>query len=344
MKNLFSITAAVALLLIVACNSTKEESGIEVVRSQNFESQIKSKLDEINARNIREEGFDGTGVTLGFSEDDGVDYSHADLEGVLDAASQEYVFGHEFSSGHGTSAAGIIAAQPNGFGVVGIAPGAKLLSVTQQYWEEKQANLEITISEGFMMNFKYLLENNVTIIHEYSRYSINAEGEGSLTQEYLSDMELLIENDVVIFFPAGNDGIEISERMFENDELFDRYGRMFVYVGAWEEARGDIAPYSNRAGIVKQQYILAPTDFKSTMVKNQFRDFNGTSASSPAAVAAFALLKQKYPSFSNYEILDAVYRTADDLGEPGVDDVYGRGRMNVQKASDFLEGVQQTSN
>jgi hypothetical protein len=58
--------------------------------------------------------------------------------------------------------------------------------------------------------------------------------------------------------------------------------------------------------------------------------FAGTSASCPHMAGAMALLKSKTP-FTMDEILQIIYSRAIDMGEPGPDNIFGRGRLNLKK-------------
>ena len=58
--------------------------------------------------------------------------------------------------------------------------------------------------------------------------------------------------------------------------------------------------------------------------------FAGTSASCPHVAGAIALLKGKTP-FTLDEIKNILYSRAIDMGEPGMDNIYGRGRLNLRR-------------
>ena len=77
-------------------------------------------------------GNKGTGIKVAIL-DTGIDYTHEDLAG-------NYIGGYDFVFndndpyddnyfGHGTHVAGIIAAEENGIGVIGVAPEAELFAV-----------------------------------------------------------------------------------------------------------------------------------------------------------------------------------------------------------------------
>ncbi|NMM55653.1 S8 family serine peptidase, partial [Paenibacillus aquistagni] len=61
---------------------------------------------------------------------------------------------------------------------------------------------------------------------------------------------------------------------------------------------------------------------------------SGTSIAAPHVTGGLALLMERFPYLDNPKIRDVLLTTATDLGEPGVDDVYGWGLMNLKKAID----------
>lgn len=61
---------------------------------------------------------------------------------------------------------------------------------------------------------------------------------------------------------------------------------------------------------------------------------SGTSFAAPHVTGGLALLMERFPYLNNPQIRDVLLTTATDLGEPGVDDVYGWGLMNLKKAID----------
>ncbi|AZF14897.1 hypothetical protein C4J92_1397 [Pseudomonas sp. R3-18-08] len=76
--------------------------------------------------------------------------------------------------------------------------------------------------------------------------------------------------------------------------------------------------------------------FTVTGDKPEFTDFtaSGTSIAAPHVTGALALLIERFPYLDNPHIRDVLLTTATDLGEPGVDDVYGWGLIDLKKAID----------
>ncbi len=92
-----------------------------------------------------------------------------------------------------------------------------------------------------------------------------------------------------------------------------------------------IASYSNRAGDLAEYYVVAPGF-------TQFNQTQGTSFAKPHVSGLAALLLWTFPNLSAADAVQIILETADDLGEPGVDAVYGHGLINTQKALDPAEG------
>jgi len=77
------------------------------------------------------------------------------------------------------------------------------------------------------------------------------------------------------------------------------------------------------------QIVVAESSFPSGYGRD-----SGTSYAAPLAAGAAALLWSIDPTLTPDEVLDILYTTADDLGAPGWDEVYGWGRLNVGAAAE----------
>jgi thermitase len=67
---------------------------------------------------------------------------------------------------------------------------------------------------------------------------------------------------------------------------------------------------------------------------------SGTSLSSPIAAGLAALIWSLNPDLTNAEVLDIIQTSADDLGAPGFDEIFGHGRINVLAALNMAKGVE----
>ncbi len=60
---------------------------------------------------------------------------------------------------------------------------------------------------------------------------------------------------------------------------------------------------------------------------------DGTSLSAPIVSASVAVLKGAFPYLTSDEITKILFTTARDLGDPGVDDIYGHGMIDLERAT-----------
>jgi hypothetical protein len=109
-------------------------------------------------------------------------------------------------------------------------------------------------------------------------------------------------------------------------------GKSAVVVGSID-ATGAIADFSNKAGAAAQQYLVAlGSRVRSVDHTGSTYLYSGTSVSAPVVAGAAALLAQAYPQLTGAQIAELLLRSADDLGAPGADAVFGRGRLNIAAA------------
>lgn len=83
--------------------------------------------------------------------------------------------------------------------------------------------------------------------------------------------------------------------------------------------------HSVRAGAARNAFLVAPDD-------NRPSAFAGTSFATPRVTGAAAVLSQMCPALTPEQIGYVLLRSARDLGEPGVDKVYGYGLLDLENA------------
>jgi len=81
-------------------------------------------------------------------------------------------------------------------------------------------------------------------------------------------------------------------------------------------------------GILKERGVVAPYKINGKQ---------GTSFSTPYVTAVAAMIKSRAPQLTPKEVANIIFITADDLGEPGVDDIWGHGLVNPTRAMQYMD-------
>ncbi|HZL99777.1 MAG TPA: S8 family serine peptidase, partial [Planctomycetota bacterium] len=107
--------------------------------------------------------------------------------------------------------------------------------------------------------------------------------------------------------------------------------------GAWFDY-----PYGGFAGsgpgLIKPE-VVAYTDVWTTNIGTGYSVFSGTSASTPHLGGALCLLRDFQPAAEPRHLDAALELTAQDLGPPGKDNIYGAGKLQVFSAARRLRLV-----
>jgi serine protease len=83
---------------------------------------------------------------------------------------------------------------------------------------------------------------------------------------------------------------------------------------------------------LKQQIDAEPTTATLYNVKGDYAVYNGTSMASPHVTGVVALLLSKKPWLKPADVRSILRASANDLGAPGWDPLFGHGRVNARKA------------
>jgi hypothetical protein len=106
-----------------------------------------------------------------------------------------------------------------------------------------------------------------------------------------------------------------------------------IISGALNNAGTDLDPKSNRAGQGANFYLTAVGQGMLAYDKDGVLGaYSGTSFSAPTIAGAVALLAEAFPNLTGQQIVNLLLTTATDMGAPGTDNIYGRGKMNLANA------------
>ncbi|KTF68014.1 S8 family peptidase [Sphingomonas sp. HT-1] len=137
---------------------------------------------------------------------------------------------------------------------------------------------------------------------------------------------------VIVVLSAGNDGAANPDA-FTSPAMNAAIARGLVIIAGSVNASDVISDFSNRAGSSASVYLAAVGEqVRAPDANNVAFLWSGTSFSAPQISGAIALLAQAFPNLTGKQIVDLLYATARDMGDPGTDAIYGRGVLDLTRA------------
>eukprot|EP00913_Durusdinium_trenchii_P008968 g8434.t1 len=270
--------------------------------------------------------------------DTGIDYAHTDLaanmwfnsgeipwNGVDDDGNGfvDDVHGYDFVNndgdpsddhGHGTHVAGTIAAVgDNGTGVVGVAPGVRLMALKfldaagNGYISDAVRALDYAVAMGATIS------NNSWGGGVYSSAMVTAISNAKSAEHIFvaAAGNRALNNDYNASYPAS----------YPNDNI--------VAVAATD--RNDNRSSFSNIGPTSVDLAAPGSSVYSTLPGNQYGVYSGTSMASPHVAGVIALVRSQHPDWSYRQVIDQVLNTVDPL--PSLNDrILTGGRVNAARA------------
>lgn len=212
------------------------------------------------------------------------------------------------NNGHGTHVSGIIAAEMNDFGIVGVAPKAKIVPL-------KCFDPTVDTYATTLVSAIY------DAVDKYDCQIINMSWGLKSDNEFLSEaIDYAYEKGAILVAAVGNKGT--------NTMYYPAAYENVIGVGSVgiEKNKSIFSQYN------KSVFIVAPGEkVKSTYKDNSYTFMQGTSQAAPyvSGMAALALSVQE--NISNKEFVQMLIETTNDLGYVGYDTEYGYGLINGEK-------------
>ena len=273
-------------------------------------------VDRIDAEAVHQYNK-GTGVKVAII-DTGIDYNHPDLD-------DNYKGGIDFvnvdddpmdDEGHGTHCAGIVAAEDNEIGVIGVAPevslyAVKVLDNTGSGW----------VSD-VIAGIEWAITNEMQII------SMSL-GSDSDNEALHTACDKAYGAGVLVVAAAGNDYQRRGRAEFDTVDYPARYDSV-IAVGATDDT--DTKASWSSTGLALE--LTAPgVSIYSTYWDDAYETHSGTSMACPHVVGTAALVWASEPTLTNVEVRSRLRETADDLGSAGWDGWYGYGLVDADEAA-----------
>lgn len=296
----------------------------------------------------------GRGVTIAII-DSGVALDHEDLAGQLTPGISCRGTGGDPSAcrgdgadddGHGTHVAGIAAAiNGNGIGVAGTAPGATIMPVKVLHRGcpacESAGNPDDVIA-----GVRWAVLHGADIIN----LSLGSTDSPVVGPGLTDALEAAWENGVIPVVASGNDLVATTELGDTHAVVVtatDRDGQSPAYAHGVGDARwGVAAPGGDGTDDVDScSQAGSPRGILSTFWATDQRTqayacLSGTSMASPQVSGALAILRSA--GLSPTEAVERLLDTAVDLGEPGRDEEFGSGRIDLRTATTGLRSTGST--
>ncbi len=220
-------------------------------------------------------------------------------------------------NGHGTHCAGIVAAEKDGQGVIGVSRGAKIMALKAgdcdgSFW-----------TSDIISAVYYAADNGAKVI------SMSFGGRGYSTA-LANALAYARRKGAVLFAAAGNSG--------DSTVYYPAAFNGVVGVGA-TDSRDELASFSTRNQYVDlsapgvrilstlPRYRVAMNNLYGMPTGYAF--CSGTSMATPMAAGVAALVLSRNPKYTPDQVEQAMKAGADDLGPAGWDQGFGHGRTNA---------------
>ena len=320
-------------------------------------------VDKIGAPDVWAMGYEGSGIIVSVV-DTGVNYNHVDLHNNMwHDTPAGYHYGWDFDDndgdpmdtyGHGTHCAGSVASNGNAGTVCGVAPSATIMALRvgvtfsdeQDVWDAFQFSIDygadvISTSLGWPQYTnpdRYTwreTENNVLaagICHSIA--AGNEAGNpgqpgdirtpGDVPPPWLHPDQTTIGGLSAVVTVGATDS---------NDNIAGFSSRGY---STWknESPWFDYSDVSPDIGLIDPDISGPGVNITSCTHNNNtgYTTMSGTSMATPHLAGCMALVLEANPALSPAQVDSVLEVTALDLGDPGKDNVFGAGRVQVYEA------------
>lgn len=257
--------------------------------------------------------YKGRNIKVGII-DDGFDLTHVDLAANFDTTS-DYDFRrsdatpfYEAGDAHGTTVSGVIGADDNGIGMVGVAPDARMVGLRVSF----SSDSTLAMFENAM-----IAARNVDVVN--NSWGFTGKFSDNFTQSYMAIMEQAVMDAVQfgrgglgtnIVFAAGNgaaSGDNVNYHSMQNSSFI-------ISVGAIDKT-GKIASFSTQGAAV---LVSAPgveiytTDNTGTAgyLSGDYVGISGTSFAAPIVSGIIALMLEANPNLGYRDVQEILAYSA----------------------------------
>lgn len=251
--------------------------------------------------------------------DTGIQLDHPDLQANIKGGYSAvwYTLSPNDDNGHGTHVAGIIAGLDNNIGVIGIGPNIDLYAI--KVLDRRGTGYLSDVIDGI----EWAIQNKMQVINM-------SLGTNQNVQSFHEAIRQAYSAGITIVAAAGNTGGSV---------VYPAAYPEVIAVSATDQ-NDQITYWSSRGSEID---LAAPgSNIYSTYKGSKYETLSGTSMAAPHVSGAAALVINTKKCdldldeiCSPLEVKQRLEKTAIDLGDPGKDDLYGSGLINVYQALTF---------
>jgi subtilisin family serine protease len=262
---------------------------------------------------------------------------------------------------HGAAVGSLIVASHDGRGVMGIAPRAQIAAFNPfdhtftASWRDVERGITEVGQRGASVINLSLGVPGFTLPAEWRDVFRRSEIDG-------------FKDRTIYVIAAGNDGSTQRANIEMNDALdstflivgsVDPFGQISAFsnrpgtacitdggvcknTSAWNpnDPYFQTADYLKESGLLMNRFLVAPGELLLVSDgKGGVTRMSGTSFAAPLVSGAIALIQDRWPWLKNHprDVAKIILESAQDLGAPGVDPIYGHGLLDIAAAQSALD-------
>lgn len=287
--------------------------------------------------------LDGTGITFGVWEAEGVPFPHDDIKDHLIFADEGDI------SDHATHVTGtLIGTGAGAEAAMGFAPGAYVRAFTAE-GDIPEMVVSTLAGNVQLSNHSYGTRIGWDWDGGWQDYGTELFGAYSALSYFWDNA--VRQTELVVFKSAGNDRNDDPDGSgpIAGDGPYDTIehraaAKNIITMGALDDADA-VSSFSSWGpaddGRVKPDLCANGVGLFSTIPNNEYAFFSGTSMSSPSGCGAGGLLYQHFRTVNSADPKAATLKAlmihgAQDLGRPGPDYQYGWGIIHASRSAEYI--------
>jgi minor extracellular protease Epr len=287
-----------------------EEDHVVKVAATSTSTQTNWGVTDIGAPDSWQSGLTGKGIKVAVIDTGVATHSDLAVAGGTNVISGAGTTSYADDNGHGTHVVGIIGAKGIDGGVEGVAPDASIYAV--KALDSTGSGYTSDIISGI----DWAIDNKMDII------SMSL-GSNQSDMSLQNAVDTAYNSGILVVAAAGNDGS--TDGSGTSIDYPANYSSV-IAVGAVDSS--NTRAYFSSTG--SKLEVSAPgVNVLSTYLNGGYAQMSGTSMATPFVAGDLALLKQKYPAYTNVQLRNLLDSGTVDLGTSGRDSLYGYGLIKA---------------